>query len=120
MKYLRRVLLTGVLCLGPSACSDVFRDSYDYSEVTVVVTDSAGNPVADANMTLYSPELHLAYGRTRVDGTYRFERVTRGTRGVEVGAPPGYRWPHGATSYRLFEVERGEDYLIDFELLPPQ
>lgn len=107
-------LVIALFTIGLGACSDVYRPSYDYSEVLVAAVDGEGDPVPGVRLTLYIGWMHMGYGETRPDGTYRFDDVPSGIYGVEVGAPQGYTLPEGAKPFRLFEVKQGENNEVDF------
>jgi hypothetical protein len=108
------VMVVAVASVWMAGCSDIFRSSYDYSQVRVTASDQNGEAVAGVRLTLYIGDLHLEYGVTGADGTYSFNFVPAGGYGIEAGAPPGYRLPAGALPYRIFEVEKGEEREVEF------
>lgn len=108
------IALVAIAVTAVMGCSDVFRPSYKYSTVTVTASDLDGEPVPGVRLTLYTGSMHMSYGVTGTNGRYVFAFVPAGGYGVEAGPPDGYRWPGGADTYRIIDVEQGEAYAAEF------
>src|SRR5690606_15646791 len=103
-----------------SACSDIFRPSYDYATIEVSVVDTLGAPLPNVQLTLYFGDLHHAYGSTRASGTHTFSFVPEGVYGIAAGHPGEYVPANGAPSYKVVSVEKGGHLQVEFVFEGPE
>jgi hypothetical protein len=110
MRGVRNLAVLGcALLLG--ACADLLSDPFEYGTIEVHATRRNGDPVAGANLTLFTGHTHLAYGTTGPDGRFVFRFVPMGAMGVYVETPDGYLLMNGnggVSTLRLAEGEHGE------------
>lgn len=112
-------LLT-LLAVLASACSDIYRPSYDYASIEVRAVDTRGAPIPNVQLTLYFGDLHHAYGATRSNGTHTFNFVPAGVYGIAAGHPGEYVPANGAESYRIVSVEKGGELQVEFVFEGPE
>lgn len=94
------MILVGALCLAlPSKASAAPGDP---GKIDVLVVDSAGAPVAGANVELHHRKHTVAHGKTNDAGHYIFEKVRVGKHNVDAGKKDV---GHGRA---LAEVKSGE------------
>lgn len=112
--------LLACLILLASACSDIYRPSYDYASIEVRAVDTTGAPLSNVQLTLYFGDLHHAYGATRSNGTHTFSFVPAGVYGIAAGHPGNYVPANGGESYRIVSVEKGGELQVEFVFEGPE
>lgn len=112
--------VTLLLAIGAASCDELLPEPYRYGTVEVLATRRSGEPVAGVELTLYSGERHLAYGRTGADGRFVFRSVPFGNLGVAASPPEGYAFRGPSFEHAYVDgllLAAGTRHTIDFRVL---